>query len=272
MKFEGLLQTTAVHTVVRMGLELDLVGLHTSPINEYITSVLPESMRWSVYQMNEGQMVGDFPPQPAADAKDKARFKERYGKDAFPLVPTWVLGLKVFMLYFEPYNNDLKCLCANKIVTISFNLAELISELSKIFPTLLRWLQFTSPVTYGESLVDDTPIPTDYLLGVTLVVTGALIRVTSYRYLGRHFTWDVSLQRDHKLIVNGPYSIVRHPSYAGSVLFLAGALISQMGQGSWWNHHIWSMAAGKGFVKKIRSCVVSLGIDGLNGRNVHPTD
>ncbi|KAK9818327.1 hypothetical protein WJX72_010632 [[Myrmecia] bisecta] len=46
----------------------------------------------------------------------------------------------------------------------------------------------------------------------------------SFAVLGRHFTFEVSIVKDHRLIEKGPYSVLRHPSYTGMVVGLAGFL------------------------------------------------
>ncbi|KAJ8509106.1 hypothetical protein ONZ45_g8690 [Pleurotus djamor] len=49
------------------------------------------------------------------------------------------------------------------------------------------------------------------LSGVSLLA--ALYRRHCFAVLGRHFTFDLAIRKNHKLITSGPYSIVRHPSY-----------------------------------------------------------
>ncbi|KAF9063403.1 hypothetical protein BDP27DRAFT_1368047 [Rhodocollybia butyracea] len=51
--------------------------------------------------------------------------------------------------------------------------------------------------------------------------------------LGKMFTYEVSVQKDHKLMTGGPYSIVRHPSYFGMILIASGVFIWQSGPASW---------------------------------------
>ena len=51
---------------------------------------------------------------------------------------------------------------------------------------------------------------------------GGLIRLMCYNALGNMFRWEVSILKSHKLITTGPYSIVRHPSYTGSIFVTAG--------------------------------------------------
>jgi protein-S-isoprenylcysteine O-methyltransferase len=55
-----------------------------------------------------------------------------------------------------------------------------------------------------------------------LLVCGMAIRVWAIRHLGKYFTVDVGIQQGHKVIQDGPYRFVRHPSYSGALVALAG--------------------------------------------------
>ena len=73
-----------------------------------------------------------------------------------------------------------------------------------------------------------------FVLGEVLLIMGAALRIICYRHLGRHFTFELSLREEHKLITDGPYAVVRHPSYTALFLYFAGVLLSLLGDGSWW--------------------------------------
>jgi len=72
-----------------------------------------------------------------------------------------------------------------------------------------------------------------FMLGWILTTIGTAIRVASYRELGRFFTFDLSIRKEHKLVTSGPYSYVRHPSYTGLILAFAGIAICLLREGSW---------------------------------------
>lgn len=55
-----------------------------------------------------------------------------------------------------------------------------------------------------------------------LLVSGLLIRVWAIYHLGKYFTVDVGIQPGHRVIHDGPYRFVRHPSYTGAIVALAG--------------------------------------------------
>ena len=70
-------------------------------------------------------------------------------------------------------------------------------------------------------------------VGLTLIVLGTWIRLMTYRHMGRFFRFEPSIQKDHELIVSGPYSVVRHPGYAGFILVTVGWFPWQLSNGSW---------------------------------------
>jgi len=75
-----------------------------------------------------------------------------------------------------------------------------------------------------------TPI---FLIGFLLCLCGAYVRLSSYRALGRLFTFEVSIRDQHKLITTYPYSIVRHPAYISLIAPLTGIILCLFGPGSW---------------------------------------
>jgi protein-S-isoprenylcysteine O-methyltransferase len=62
--------------------------------------------------------------------------------------------------------------------------------------------------------------------GCCLFVLGTVLRWYSIIHLGRFFTTDVAITKDQHLIDSGPYHVVRHPSYAGSLLAALGFALS----------------------------------------------
>jgi len=62
--------------------------------------------------------------------------------------------------------------------------------------------------------------------GVVLFVAGLLLRWWAIITLGRFFTVDVTIEKDHELVERGPFRMVRHPSYTGVLLAFAGLGLS----------------------------------------------
>ncbi|MEN3042798.1 MAG: isoprenylcysteine carboxylmethyltransferase family protein [Fervidobacterium sp.] len=66
------------------------------------------------------------------------------------------------------------------------------------------------------------------IIGTIILAIGVIIRLLSIMTLGKHFTPDIGIVKDKKLVTNGLYSKIRHPSYTGEIVaFLGLALIFQ---------------------------------------------
>ncbi|EIW64000.1 uncharacterized protein TRAVEDRAFT_110615 [Trametes versicolor FP-101664 SS1] len=108
--------------------------------------------------------------------------------------------------------------------------AETTTILAQRFPSRLstRLLSLLAP-TRPLAL---TPTPR-FLLTGALVLAAGLLRLWTYRTLGRFFRWQLSLVDGHRLVTAGPYAWVRHPSYVASALVSYGNLVLLSGQGSY---------------------------------------
>ena len=62
-------------------------------------------------------------------------------------------------------------------------------------------------------------------LGFILMIPGFTFMQMAEKYLGRQFSVEVTLQKDHKLIQGGPYTYIRHPRYLGILAFFTGISI-----------------------------------------------
>lgn len=59
-------------------------------------------------------------------------------------------------------------------------------------------------------------------IGLGLLWCGIALRFWSFRTLGRYFTFIVQTSADQPVITDGPYRVIRHPSYAGILLAVTG--------------------------------------------------
>ena len=99
----------------------------------------------------------------------------------------------------------------------------------------------TTPLLKHSTIVHSKPDLTTrithptplFLISAVLVMVGGIIRVYCFRALGASFTFELSVQKDHKLITSGLYSVVRHPSYTGAVISLGFAAVQHLSRGSW---------------------------------------
>jgi protein-S-isoprenylcysteine O-methyltransferase Ste14 len=65
-------------------------------------------------------------------------------------------------------------------------------------------------------------------IGIATMCIGFFLRHWAIRVLGRSFRTTVELDEGQRLIQNGPYKWIRHPSYSGIILFCIGyGLVAQ---------------------------------------------
>jgi protein-S-isoprenylcysteine O-methyltransferase Ste14 len=68
--------------------------------------------------------------------------------------------------------------------------------------------------------------PTVRGIGVILCFLGFAFAVWARMTLGRNWGEPMSLKEGHELVTNGPYSVVRHPIYAGILLATLGTTLA----------------------------------------------
>ncbi len=59
--------------------------------------------------------------------------------------------------------------------------------------------------------------------GMVILLAGLVLRGWSFKTLGEYFTFTVMVSSDQPVVANGPYRVLRHPSYTGLLLALTGA-------------------------------------------------
>jgi protein-S-isoprenylcysteine O-methyltransferase len=58
-----------------------------------------------------------------------------------------------------------------------------------------------------------------------MVAFGLILRIWAVVSLGRWFTWNVTVQPGQVLVTDGPYRVIRHPSYVGAWLMFVGSCV-----------------------------------------------
>lgn len=61
-----------------------------------------------------------------------------------------------------------------------------------------------------------------FWVGIVLMLAGLAFRWYAIRVLGKYFTRDVATRADQQVVERGPYRLIRHPSYSGSLLTVLG--------------------------------------------------
>jgi protein-S-isoprenylcysteine O-methyltransferase Ste14 len=62
-------------------------------------------------------------------------------------------------------------------------------------------------------------------IGLLLMGGGICFRLWAIRTLGRFFTTTVQIKENHEIIELGPYRVIRHPSYIGSLIAIVGSTL-----------------------------------------------
>lgn len=69
-----------------------------------------------------------------------------------------------------------------------------------------------------------------FIVGVTCLISGSLLRRHCWRILGTSFTGDVQARVDQRIVSSGAYRLLRHPAYTGGILIFGGIGLAL---GSW---------------------------------------
>jgi protein-S-isoprenylcysteine O-methyltransferase Ste14 len=85
--------------------------------------------------------------------------------------------------------------------------------------------------------------------GLTLIVACVAIRAWAIITLGRFFQYSIRIQSGHTVVTTGPYRFVRHPSYTGLILGVAGYALAC---GDVWSLVAAAALAGTGLTVRIR--------------------
>jgi protein-S-isoprenylcysteine O-methyltransferase Ste14 len=67
--------------------------------------------------------------------------------------------------------------------------------------------------------------PYVFALGLALGAAGVAFRWYAIKTLGRFFTMRVTTTADQSVVDTGPYRLIRHPSYTGSLMTVLGVLL-----------------------------------------------
>ncbi|KAJ7174613.1 hypothetical protein C8R46DRAFT_1252382, partial [Mycena filopes] len=110
--------------------------------------------------------------------------------------------------------------------------AEAVMAMAQLKSPSLSQAAILSTFTLGGN-PPTTRLTAPLAVGSLLIICGALLRLQCYHALGKHFTFEMGITHNHRLITTGPYNYVRHPSYTGAVLAYFGLLMYYCSPGSW---------------------------------------
>lgn len=61
--------------------------------------------------------------------------------------------------------------------------------------------------------------------GSSMIVGGLFIRFKAIHTLGNHFTYNVTILKNHRLVKSGIYKLIRHPGYLGQLSIFIGTAL-----------------------------------------------
>lgn len=119
-----------------------------------------------------------------------------------------------------------------QLVVRSVVLIEMIYLLATaLLPSIIA-LASTSTAPPVRTTCAGIGINPSFALGWVLLIAGGLIRKACYREMGKNFTFELTIRREHNLVTTGPYSVVRHPGYTAVCAVVAGTILCLFGKGS----------------------------------------
>jgi len=83
-----------------------------------------------------------------------------------------------------------------------------------------------------RSFDHEDPLNPRFVSGTFLTALASLLRLSSFKSLGHHFTYQLAILPSHKLVTTGPYAYIRHPSYIALPFIILGCALSFTSQGT----------------------------------------
>ncbi|KAI0777662.1 hypothetical protein BD413DRAFT_609980 [Trametes elegans] len=151
-------------------------------------------------------------------------------------------------LFTRTHKLQMKLVVLSKVVICAVLVAEAATALAQQLPSSISdcVLSVLAPGQGHPPL--SLQFSGQYILGASIALAGGAVRAWSYRTLGRFFTWQLSVKNNHKLVTEGPYAWVRHPSYTGFAMVLLGNYILCSSPGSYFAEMRWD---GLGLVRAL---------------------
>lgn len=60
------------------------------------------------------------------------------------------------------------------------------------------------------------------IAGLLIYLIFSFLQIWAYKSLGEYYSQDIVMFRNHKLIINGPFRLIRHPQYLSQILLDIG--------------------------------------------------
>lgn len=107
----------------------------------------------------------------------------------------------------------------------SRNRSQPVVEIGTTHLVIFRALYVAVWVGALYTLGQERSSPVWFSLGMSLLITGSIIRLVGLRTLGRFYSSHIVIQPGHQLVQHGIYSVIRHPLLLGLILELLGMTV-----------------------------------------------
>lgn len=66
------------------------------------------------------------------------------------------------------------------------------------------------------------------IIGLCFYLVFSWLQIWAFKVLGDNYSQDIAIKKDHKLVVNGPFKVIRHPQYLSQILMDLGGAVATL--------------------------------------------
>jgi protein-S-isoprenylcysteine O-methyltransferase Ste14 len=81
---------------------------------------------------------------------------------------------------------------------------------------------FVAPYTDKHQIAILHVSDTVRMVGLICIIPGFILMQMAEKHLGKQFSVEVTVQKNHRLVTTGPFQIIRHPRYLGIIVMFVG--------------------------------------------------
>lgn len=102
-----------------------------------------------------------------------------------------------------------------------------LQTLPLVFSTLTLIALIISIFQIG-TLEYDSSNQTIRIIGLIFYLIFSWIQIWAFKALGENYSQDIAIKKDHQLVTNGPFKVIRHPQYLSQILLDLGGAIATL--------------------------------------------
>lgn len=102
-----------------------------------------------------------------------------------------------------------------------------LQTLPLVFSTLTLIALIISIFQIG-TLEYDSSNQTIRIIGLIFYLIFSWIQIWAFKTLGENYSQDIAIKKDHQLVTNGPFKVIRHPQYLSQILLDLGGAIATL--------------------------------------------